>query len=624
MKKSKIVFSKNLAVVDNDNFNDKLLELTNSRAKSVSSNKVLHTLVQNFLNLSSKLGSTVHFSVTMTFPGDVSFKESWDLLPARLAHIKEALSKLPVYSCLVGVEIHKKGNSKGKSKVFVKKTLYSLKSSDLLGRPHIHICLSLFNDFLCPDEAELYEVLKWGDNDDLEIRLLSSRKGFDVKNWFFYCCKELSDKATQQLVKSKVSLKSSCFFWFPGHKYESRCEALSSAFRDRKLNLVGELIPNLFVSWLPLVPFSTDESTKVSIFLKKLLELNNLAIWPDRAQVCKFIPGAQASWTPEVSLSVFYIRLMKSLPLKGQELLNNSRSFNLYIRNYSKLDYNWLPRITVSTNLVELKDGIYDFVIGELSEVSNWGLTSCGSNWLDKSFNTLDWPKTCLAITDRIVTSSFPYISRSEDFILKFADLFHVKKQNDKVLYLHGLPGVGKSALLEQILKLVTGCNFVVLSNSKSEFRYDNLLESDIFFYNEFIYEKVCLQSTLALAEGAPLVINRKYLCSTTINTVEGKKKHLVIASNEFPPVEGALVRRIDSFYLEEKDKLLRTRNEELAHDKDIINEAVSFCIFCNIIRSRSLGLNPSIPGSWLNLSWAGSKYGDFSVTPVSKGKVMV
>lgn len=612
MKKSKIVFSKNLAVVDNDNFNDKLLELTNSRAKSVSSKKVLHTLVQNFLNLSSKLGSTVHFSVTMTFPGDVSFKESWDLLAVRLAHIKEALSKLPVYSCLVGVEIHKKGKSKGKSKVFVKKTLYSLKSSDLLGRPHIHICLSLFNDFLCPDEAELYEVLKWGDNDDLEIRLLSSRKGFDVKNWFFYCCKELSDKATQQLVKSKVSLKSSCFFWFPGHKYESRCEALSSAFRDRKLNLVGELIPNLFVSWLPLVPFSTDEGTKVSIFLKKLLELNNRAIWPDRAQVCKLIPGAQASWTPEVSLSMFYTRLMKSLPLKGQELLNNSRSFNLYIRNYSKLDFDWLPKITVETYLVELSDGIYDFRLGELLPADNLGLTSCASYWSYHSFNNLPWPKVCLDIADRVVTSSFPYANRSENFVLKFADLFHCKKQNDKVIYLHGLPGVGKSALIEQILKLVVGCNFAILSNKKTPFQYDNVVDSNILFFNEFESAKASLNSTLSLAEGAPLVINRKFLPSTTINMGEDEKKHLVIISNEDPPNKGALVRRIDPFYLKEGSRLLRTRSEEVAHDKAIMDEAVSFCIFCNIIRARSQSLNPSIPSGWSGFNWPGSVHGNF------------
>lgn len=146
---------------------------------------------------------------------------------------------------------------------------------------------------------------KWGDKDDLEIRLLPSRKNFDVKNWFFYCSKKLSDKATQDFVKRKVGFKSSCFFWFANHEYKTPCESLSSAFPERSFNWVGELIPNLFVSWMPLVSFSKDEGTKVSIFLKKLLKLNDRGIWPDHTQVCKWILNARASWMPEVSLILY-------------------------------------------------------------------------------------------------------------------------------------------------------------------------------------------------------------------------------------------------------------------------------------------------------------------------------
>jgi hypothetical protein len=606
MKKTELLYNKNLEV-----FNAKLLEVTNTRAKNYTSKKVLHGSVQNFLNLSKEFGSTINYAVTMTFPGDVSFKESWDLLPARLSHIKKALSCFPLYSCVLGVEIHKKR----KQKVISTKKLGCLHSSPLLGRPHIHMCLTLYNDFLCPTEETLSEALKFNGSDDLDLKLLSSAKGnrFAAKNWFFYCTKELLDPQTQEFVKSELGLESSSFLWFGDHEHRFRCERLSGFFRDSKLNLVGALIPNLFVSWMPLVPFSKDDTTKVSIFVKKLLELNNRAIWTDRTQVCKLISGAKASWMPEVLLSDFYTSLIKSFPVKGQELLNNSRSFNLYIRDYSKLDFNWLPRITVATHLVELSDGIYDFRIGELSSVDNWGLTSCASYWLTLSFNNLPWPQTCLDIADRVVTSSYPFAPRSENFVFRFADLFHCKKQNDKVIYLHGLPGVGKSALIEQILKLVAGSNLVVLSNKKDQFQYDNITEGDILFQNEFVYDKADIESTLSLAEGAPLVVNRKYRASKTVNLEEGSKKHLVIASNETPRTTGALARRLDSFYLKQPENLLRTRVEEIVHDKNIVNEAVSFCIFCNIIRFRSLGLNPNIPASWEGKNWSGSELADFS-----------
>jgi chromosomal replication initiation ATPase DnaA len=36
---------------------------------------------------------------------------------------------------------------------------------------------------------------------------------------------------------------------------------------------------------------------------------------------------------------------------------------------------------------------------------------------------------------------------------LKFAKLFYDKKQNDKVIYLYGLSGLGRSALVKAILR---------------------------------------------------------------------------------------------------------------------------------------------------------------------------
>lgn len=63
---------------------------------------------------------------------------------------------------------------------------------------------------------------------------------------------------------------------------------------------------------MPLVPLCKDEAMKVSIFLKKLLELNNRAIWQDRSLVCKLIGTAKASWLPEVSLTEFYTKLQNT------------------------------------------------------------------------------------------------------------------------------------------------------------------------------------------------------------------------------------------------------------------------------------------------------------------------
>jgi hypothetical protein len=258
------------------------------------------------------------------------------------------------------------------------------------------------------------------------------------------------------------------------------------------------------------------------------MEMNKLAVWPDRKHVCRLIPNARASWVRGGTISDFYGSLLIKLPVKAQELLNNAPSFNLYIRDYSRLDFHWLPQISVETNLVELQDGIYDFRIGQLSSSSDWGLTSCASNWLNHSFNNLPWPFTSLAIVDRVVSSLDRSTSRSENFILKFAYLFHCKKQNDRVIYLHGMPGVGKSALLEQILKLVVGPNMVTLNNTKGPFQFDNITEADILVLNEYLSGRSNTQAILSLSEGAPFIADRKYVPSKVVNAREGSKKHLV------------------------------------------------------------------------------------------------
>lgn len=60
--------------------------------------------------------------------------------------------------------------------------------------------------------------------------------------------------------------------------------------------------------------------------------------------------------------------------------------------------------------------------------------------------------------------------------------LIHCKKQNHKVIYLHGMTTVGKSALFNKILKLVAGNNMVLLSNKVGNFKFDTINDATILF----------------------------------------------------------------------------------------------------------------------------------------------
>lgn len=65
-----------------------------------------------------------------------------------------------------------------------------------------------------------------------------------------------------------------------------------------------------------------------------------------------------------MELSELYTFILKQYPTKTQELLLQSRAFNLYVRDYKKLNFNWLPQISIARYLIELGDGIYNLNSG--------------------------------------------------------------------------------------------------------------------------------------------------------------------------------------------------------------------------------------------------------------------
>lgn len=115
--------------------------------------------------------------------------------------------------------------------------------------------------------------------------------------------------------------------------------------------------------------------------------------------------GARATWEEYLALSELYTLIIKQFPIKTQELLINSRPFNLYVRDYQKLDFNWLPQVTIAEHLVELRDGIYNLRTGEfkpLFEDTNLGLISCSTFWPQFTFQNLPWPSPFIDILSRL------------------------------------------------------------------------------------------------------------------------------------------------------------------------------------------------------------------------------
>lgn len=401
-----IIVYQNDQIVKSPEFKSDLEIVTQTRGKKPSKLKMLHAQTQTFIQLAQENASVISFGITITYPTDKDYLQSWSSLHQRIIDILSRLYKLPIYGILLSIEIHKE-------KLLSKEKRRPMHQSRLKGRPHLHICLMLYNDFLCPSISKIENHIRGETNLNFDLQVTQfipddSTKGlFNIKNWFLYCLKEAKDPTSQRFLKKFLNLSTSSFL-FSGHpdSYQP-CEDLAQLFNQCDFNLRHFNDPGQIISdelslidkdlfkHLPFVPQTNSDVLKVSFFLNGILKSLNYAIWPGKTYICRLQEGARATWEEYLALSELYTLIIKQFPIKTQELLINSRPFNLYVRDYQKLDFNWLPQVTIAEHLVELRDGIFDLRTGEFKphfEDTNLGLISCSTFWPQFTFQNLPWP----------------------------------------------------------------------------------------------------------------------------------------------------------------------------------------------------------------------------------------
>ena len=612
-------------------FKSDLELITQTRVKNPSKLKLLHAHTQTFIQRAQEKASVVSFSIIITYPLDKDYIESWVLMRFRISEILKTLYQFPIYSLLLTIEIHK---NKNKDKDEKKRRLTH--ETRLKGRPHLHMCLMLYNDFLCPSLSLLEESLQGIStlNFDLQVQQLvpddSTRGLFNIKNWFIYCLKEAKDQTSQRFLKKYLNITSSSFL-YSGHKESfNACANLTSIFNQCDFNLqhLSEYSHMLANGWplpqtnsynqLPFVPQTSSEVLKVTLFLDAMLKHLNIAIWPDKIHLCKLKQGAKATWEEFMELSELYTFIIKQFPIKTQELLMQSRAFNIYTRDYKKLNFSFLPQVTIAGYLVELLDGIYNLRTTDLTPHSDTdlGLVSCSSFWPNTTFQDLPWPKQCFDIISRLRFVKEPnvYYERGKifqiemktdysaviEFAFSFSNIFRPKQQNDRVLFLEGPPGAGKLVIIELILRSVLHNSSIgIFSNVKNEYQFTQLKNKIVGIANEFSPEYINLPDLKLLLEGAPMNISEKFMPIVQINTPGTPLLHMILISNDNAPMDPAIKRRIIEFYLHFPLKLF-TRQEQIEHHNEIKRTAFPFVLLMSAITAQvRFKQNPVIPMKW-------------------------
>ena len=613
-----------------DAFRSDLLSIWDSRTMRKSVLKVLQQQTQNFILDAHDKAGIKAFEITLLFPEDqpTYLEESWFLLQGRLFAIEKFFQSLPVYAALVGIEVHKR--SKNDPRKENTKELPEYKS--LGGRPHIHICLLLFNDFLCPSTISLTKKLSsiTQNVDCVEVGFNSVRQ---VKDWFMYCTKELKDELTQNFLKKYCNLESSCIL-YSGHSQSNvRCVDLCSVFSrcNLRINLKSlRLFPHFELPLLsgleaptiefPLIPRTKSNLVKVNHFMKALFLHYKLYLWPDKVHTCRLIPNSLCTYERYKPLSEIYSFLLQFFPIEVQELLTQPKALSLYMGEYAKYNLNYLPVISVHSHLIELSDGIYNFLNGEytrhsestpsLRDVENKSYISCVSFWPHLSFDTLPWPSTPLSIVDRLYEK--PQMNVFHRFCISFGNLFHYKQSllctstpgvqktlgNNLSIYLYGPPGSGKSSLMEEILGLVLGPKVGFIRNHKGPYKLCDIKNKSLAIFKEFHFSQLAEDDVLGLVEGAQVVIEEKNKEPFLLNADLHNSIHTIAITTEDWPISESLQRRFVPYYLQGTDTT--SDEKKIEFDKNVRREAVSFCIYANLHYLRDIKIIGQIPSDWL------------------------
>ena len=620
-----------LSIFNTKSFSSALKKVSNSRFKNPSTANFLNIKTKMFIGHALKHASAKAFKITLTFPQDKNLKveESWGLLEGRLFKIEDIIESFPKYAAVVSIEIHRstKHPNKPKKPTNFKKPGPKNGFISLKARPHIHICLILFNDFICPESNAILN--KWFElTNDVKFKefFFNYSTAFDVKEWFMYAAKELSAALPQNLLKKYCNLPSSCILYSGHTESIKHCLELCSIFSNfnfnlgykalnLSLNLGLPLIPGLEAptTEFPLIERTGDDLVRAKRFMKAIFVHYKIHLWPDKVHLCKLIPYSSYTYEPYKLLSEIYAFFLNCYPTKTQELLTKPQALHLFMKEYSNDNENFLPVIPINYQLIELEDGIYDFSNGAHTPHCEWtgsSYISCVSFWLNHSFARLPWPSTPFSIVERIVETkgtlpnprkpqSIPINAR---FLIHFGSLFHRKKRNDRSIYLWGLAGSGKSSLIEEILQLVLGPKIGFLSSHVNRFQLSVLENKSHALLREFKEANLAEEEGRLLIEGAPVQAEKKNQTPFYLNADSNSIIHTTAVSNEdFALLSEPLQRKFDEYRLKSVENIkFISRTEENYFQEDLQNESVSFCILTNLFYFREIGFIAPMPPGWL------------------------
>lgn len=509
------------------------------------------------------------YYLTLTWPSYGSIDDEWRMTADKFSKIKSGLSSnCLVAGGIISLEAHKNTTLKSKRGKNLK-----------AGRPHAHMLLWLYHDFLNPSDAHICCAFE---DAGMHCTLKRLTSYSDTSNVLSYVVKECLDADLQSYVAKTTSWKKSVNLWF-NHR-DCRKEL------SRLENIIGK--ENLYVTYDDYCSFPTARKTAdttlllteilVRLFARQGLGIRESTVYRRRA-------GAQFTWEPWESLESWLgSQFDMSLPMG---YLSKLRQSLMWIQTEGGLSkraprLELFPRISLSLNCVEFSDCVYDFVPGEtlakkkmsptlavctsfamdfdecsppirllglLATVLHFGyngvdhwvtdrdrMRDLGSTLYDESGRLIHRPMVDERMNEGYVATYVTNFNRLIKLLERFGGVFHpqLNRKENKALFLVGAPSSYKTFVAKLLLETVYGLDHIdILPRSMSRFSLSSLRKEDkapyILFLDDVRWDELgmYLADFLNLLDGTLMSTEAKYEKSK-VGSMQGS---VILTGNQKP-----------------------------------------------------------------------------------------
>lgn len=473
------------------------------------------------LHYENHCGSFLFITISLAPTPGQSLDEEWIMFKHLITMFINQLSKRYLISgAIIGVEMFAK-QEKGKK--------------GRAGRPHAHIVLFVYNDFLSPDVYDIRAALM--QSQKLDLQIVSMRLGMDttknkdgsrrtvqkqdVVNQIRYCLKGAATKEKKPLLQPACLhyLQKPSLAIVVNTRIENNpIKPLAEYLQSKSLPMVTEALA--LVNLVPTVRRYDDDDNGAKLqmaeFIRAICLQEKVAFY--KGILWKKPNDSFHTWVPWKNLSAFSTDVLSvaHLPTEYLQRFTRGATWALtegYEKRLSGPLTQVFPRLTLRSDLWEFDDGqLYDLAIGQFSGTTEPFLSPGMHQRV--TFQEIAFPSTAIRFLREVVESQ----KQLQQTLLALGGLFHEvqDRKTHKALWIQGPSASYKTWFITAFLNK----NFArvhvhrIPTLGVSQFRYGRLVgeTEGVLFIDDFKSQAFKeIGHLLNLLDGTPFVAEEKY-----------------------------------------------------------------------------------------------------------------